>query len=115
MGFRENPENINRNGRPKKGNTLTDILSKQLELKKKDGKTQKTQKELIVKALIELALSNTVMCPYCQKHFPYGGDLGALKYIFDRKDGRPVEHIEAQGDINYYCIPPKSKKSKKDE
>ncbi len=31
MGFKENPENINKNGRPKKGQSLTDLLNKKLD------------------------------------------------------------------------------------
>jgi len=109
MGFKENPENINKNGRPKKGHTLTDILEKELSVKKSDGKIKKPQKELVVKSLLQLAIDKYIECPSCKKRFRYGGDLGALKYIFDRIDGKPIEHIKEEAEIGYYCIPPKKK------
>lgn len=109
MGFRENPENINRKGRPKKGTTLTDILEKQLEKNKKIGSSEKKTREWVINALLELALSNTITCPHCQKAFKFGGDLGALKYIFDRTDGKPVEHLISENEVSYYTVPPKKK------
>jgi hypothetical protein len=68
QGFKDHPENINRNGRPKKGETLTDALR---EIVDKDAVAQK---------LVEMAMER--------------GDLAALKYIYDRIDGRPVETIQ---------------------
>ena len=59
----------NPNGRPPKGDALTDILR------------QKIDKDIIADKLIEIALAD-------------GGDLAALKYIYDRIDGRPKETIE---------------------
>ena len=55
-------------GRPKKGMALTDILA------------AKVDKEAIAERLIELAMER--------------GDITALKYIYDRIDGRPKETIE---------------------
>jgi hypothetical protein len=75
-GFADNPQNINRAGRPKKGQALTDLLRK--ELSHKDGDTP--GKTVIVKKLYELAK---------------GGDVTALKYIFDRIDGKPTETVKA--------------------
>ena len=108
MGFRENPENINRKGRPKKGTTLTDILEKHLSKRKKIGEYTKENKEWVIKALIELAIEHKVICPYCQKTFIHGGDLAALKYIFDRTDGKPTESIIAEHEVDYYIVPPKT-------
>ena len=57
----------NPGGRPHKDESLTDVLRR------------KVDKDLIASKLIELAVER--------------GDLGALKYINDRLDGRPVETI----------------------
>jgi hypothetical protein len=62
-------------GRPKKGTCLTDILEKKL-TQKKDGIKQR---ELIADKLIELAIA---------------GDIPAIKYLFDRIDGKPRETVE---------------------
>ena len=66
----------NPNGRPKKGTALTDVLK------------QKVDPETIADKLIELALD---------------GDMPALKYVYDRIDGKPKESIDLDhsGDIVY--------------
>jgi len=74
--FEKNDPRINRKGRPKKGSALTDILNYKLDLVHKSGKLKR---EAIAEKLIEAALN---------------GDIAALKYIFDRCDGRPKESIE---------------------
>lgn len=63
----------NPNGRPPKGEALTDILNSKLD------------KEQIVDKMIEIAVEKE--------------DLSAIKYIFDRLDGRPKESIEHSGDM----------------
>jgi ribosomal protein L17 len=68
----------NPQGRPKKGETLTDLLREKIEAPK-TSKEKQTRKDRIIEELITLA---------------EGGDLAALKYIFDRIDGRPKESIE---------------------
>jgi len=68
----------NPQGRPKKGETLTDLLREKIEVPK-TAKEKLTRKERIIEQLITLA---------------EGGDLAALKYLFDRIDGRPKESIE---------------------
>ena len=60
-------ESGNPNGRPPKGEALTDALR------------AKVDKDTLASKLIEMALEK--------------GDLGALKYIYDRIDGRPVETV----------------------
>jgi len=65
-------------GRPKKGETLTDLLREKLEAPK-TTKGKITRKERIVEKLIVMAES---------------GDLSALKYLIDRCDGRPKESLE---------------------
>jgi len=59
-------ESGNPNGRPKKGETLTDALR------------ELTDKEELAQKLLELARE---------------GNLNALRYIYDRIDGRPVETV----------------------
>jgi ribosomal protein L17 len=72
----------NPKGRPKKGETLTDLLREKIE-KPKTPREKKARKELIIEKLITLAEA---------------GDLAALKYVFDRIDGRPKESIEITDD-----------------
>lgn len=57
----------NPKGRPPKGETLTDALK------------QRVDKHEIAAKLCELAM---------------GGDITALKYIYDRIDGRPIESVD---------------------
>ena len=66
----------NRKGRPKKGTALTDILNLKLDEKSESGIMRR---EIVAEKLITLA---------------EGGDVVALKYIFDRTDGRPKESID---------------------
>ena len=73
--FEKNDPRINRNGRPKKGTALTDILNYKLDL---IHKSSKLKREAIAEKLIEMALN---------------GDIAALKYVFDRVDGRPKENV----------------------
>ena len=54
-------------GRPKKGEALTDVLR------------DKVDKEAVAEKLISIAMEK--------------GDIVALKYIYDRIDGRPVETV----------------------
>jgi hypothetical protein len=90
-GFGDNPQNINRAGRPKKGKTLTDILEKhgkRRDIEYVDEKTgevkKRSRKEELARELWALAMD---------------GDIQAIKYIYDRIDGKPTEHQEITGDI----------------
>jgi hypothetical protein len=74
--FEKGDSRINRRGRPKKGEALTDILNKKLDGKDGEGKLHR---EAVADKLIALA---------------EGGDVAAIKYIMDRVDGRPKESIE---------------------
>jgi hypothetical protein len=76
--FVKNDPRINRAGRPKKGTALTDILNYKLDLVHKAGKMKR---EAIAERLIEVALD---------------GDVAALKYVFDRLDGKPVQAAEIE-------------------
>jgi hypothetical protein len=75
VAFEKGDSRINRKGRPKKGAALTDILSYKLDQKTNDGKIHR---EVIADKLIALAES---------------GDIAALKYLYDRCDGRPRETV----------------------
>ena len=57
----------NPNGRPPKGQTLTDALK------------ERVDKQQIADKLYEMAME---------------GDISALKYIYDRVDGRPIESVD---------------------
>jgi len=70
----------NPRGRPRKGETLTDLLREKLETTK-TTRDKLTRKEKIAEKLLSLAES---------------GDLGALRYVFDRLDGKPRETIEME-------------------
>lgn len=72
----------NLNGRPKKGRTLTEALETALKRKRADGKSTKAA---LAETLIDLAISDK--------------NIYALKYIFDRIDGRPVESILLGNDV----------------
>jgi hypothetical protein len=74
--FEKGDSRINRRGRPKKGEALTDILNKKLDGKDGEGNLHR---EAVADKLIALA---------------EGGDVAAIKYIMDRVDGRPKESIE---------------------
>jgi ribosomal protein L17 len=69
----------NPGGRPKRGETMTDLLREKLETHK-TTRDKKTRKEKILEQVITLAEA---------------GDLPAIKYIFDRMDGKPIETIRA--------------------
>jgi hypothetical protein len=99
-GFKKNPQNINRKGRPKKGHTLTDILTKELQRLRKidpDKKGMLSGKKLIARKMIELAMSGNVI---------------ALKEIYNRIDGMPTQKIEAEQDIAYRIGKPRELKPK---
>jgi len=84
--FEKNDPRINRRGRPKKGESLSDILSWALDQKKKitDGETGKEKTLLLRQMLAEKLIVKAV----------YDGDVAAIKYIYDRLDGKPKEAIE---------------------
>lgn len=73
--------NANPNGRPKKEYCLTDILKEQgnwEDVDTKDGKI--SRKDAIGLKLWDMAMA---------------GDVIALKYLYDRVDGKPLQTIEA--------------------
>lgn len=80
MGFKKG-QSGNPAGRPKKGEALTDILKAFLD--KKDG--SKTRKQQLVERLYDLAMA---------------GEVSAMKYIFDRIDGKVPDKLEFPEGIN---------------
>jgi hypothetical protein len=77
---------INRKGRPKKGQTLTDILDWALDQKRKI-KNEETgeEKSLLLRQMLAQRLIHKAVDE---------GDVSAIKYIFDRLDGKPKETVE---------------------
>jgi len=70
----------NPSGRPKKGESLMEILRQKLD--DTIPKSKSTYKDMVVMRLIQLANN---------------GDLGALKYLFDRMEGSPRQQLEHTG------------------
>ena len=80
-GFDKRPHDINRKGRPPKEYCLTDILKEQGNIADVETPTGMiTRKNAIAKKLWAMAMS---------------GDVAALKYLYDRVDGKPMQQIEA--------------------
>ena len=77
--FEKNDKRINRRGRPKRGQALSDILNYKLDQVDTCGKLRR---EVVAEKLIEVALA---------------GDIAALRYIFDRTCGKPRESVELTG------------------
>jgi hypothetical protein len=80
----------NPRGRPKKGKTLTDILEGELRKRnvrvtEENGTTRFISgKQAAARQMVKLAI---------------GGDIAALKYIYDRLDGRPMQAVEHSGSV----------------
>lgn len=68
----------NPSGRPKA--LLTDVLREALEARDEEGRSKR---ELIAEKLLALAMD---------------GDVAAIRYIYDRCDGTPVQTVTHQGD-----------------
>ena len=91
MPFRKGDPSINRNGRPKKGQTLTDVISNILSenaVNYKGGLI--SGREAVARKLLELAMS---------------GDVPAMKYLIDRMDGPPKQEIQHSGGISVNLAP----------
>lgn len=83
----------NPNGRPKKGETLTDILRGQCEelISEKEGG----------KVAIKTALARKMVA------MALGGDQSMMKYVFDRIDGFPTQAVQHQDEDGKPIIPQK--------
>ena len=84
--FRDNPEYINRKGRPKKGKSVTDILLKygKKRIIERNGK-KVSSIDILVEEMWSLALS---------------GDINAMKYIIDRIDGKATVFVQQKTDMD---------------
>lgn len=72
----------NPGGRPKKGETLTDILRGYLN-EPDPNSPPYTRKQMLAQALYSRAIE---------------GDVMAIKYTYDRIDGKPVETVNSKQD-----------------
>lgn len=78
-GFNKNPQNINKNGRPPKEQSLTDILIALSEGKKRNiNGIDYDWKEALGVKLWEMA---------------FNGDIHAIKYLYNRVDGSPKQSL----------------------
>ncbi|MDR2020663.1 MAG: DUF5681 domain-containing protein [Treponema sp.] len=81
----------NPHGRPRKNSTLTEALRRYVLDKKKltiPGLTDENARDALVRKLYTMAVY---------------GDLAAIKYIFDRLEGKPIETVRASlesGNLN---------------
>ena len=101
--FAKNDPRINRKGRPKKGQSLTDILNWALDQKRKitDEKTGNEKAILLRHLLAEKLIKKAVD----------DGDVPAMKYIYDRLDGRPKETVDlnAYGSLSFTAMTPEER------
>lgn len=74
----------NPNGRPKKGETMTDALREFME-QPYSTRSKKSNKQMLIEKMLGMALSD---------------DAAAAKYIFDRLDGKPHQTI-AQTNLTF--------------
>jgi hypothetical protein len=99
--FTKNDERINRKGRPRKTKSLTDLLNAYLAHKDADKVTRKAR---LAEKLFDLAMD---------------GDIAAIKYIYDRIDGKPIETIKNEPSaslaIPVIFTPPKKEYSDRHE
>ena len=75
-GFNKNPNNINKNGRPKREWTWAGLIEEQME---KVGPDKKAVKEAVAASLIAKALE---------------GDVAAIKEVGNRIDGMPQQAVD---------------------
>lgn len=84
MPFKPGDPNINRNGRPRKGNTLTEALSKYAEMQDAEVNGIKvTRKEALALIIWEKALQ--------EKNSVF------INIIYDRLEGKPIQKNEISG------------------
>jgi hypothetical protein len=77
-------ESGNPKGRPKKGETFTDIIEQELKTARRHRGKDVSRKRLLVRKMIDRGID---------------GDTVSGKYIMDRMDGRPVQKHEVKGDL----------------
>ena len=81
MPFKKNDPNINRAGRPKKGESMSDILRRRMETYLEEFGM--TKGEYIMQQL-ELKAGE--------------GDLKAIDMLLDRIEGKPTQHIQSENE-----------------
>jgi hypothetical protein len=91
-GFGDHPENINREGRPKKGMALTDLMREMMD------ETPQIKKAIMAK-LMQMAAE---------------GDIAAIREVLDRTEGKPIQPNVDMGedkmeDLLHIYIPEKNK------
>ena len=84
-GFEKHPENINRKGRPKKGETFTDII--QTELSKENVQVKGENGEAVLISGREAVVRKLITMAIAEGNFP------ALRYLMDRVDGSPRQSV----------------------
>lgn len=89
-GFKVNKAGINRNGRKPKGQTLTDILRKQADEYIDFEGNKLMRREILSAKLWDFALSSNPLT--------YKDSMVAVKYIYDRIDGKPMETLKVEDD-----------------
>jgi len=84
MPFAKNDPNINRDGRPKKGITITDIMQEYLKGDYAVGEKKIKRIQLFVAKAFNMAMK---------------GDVGAIRLIWNYVDGMPVQKLEHGGEL----------------
>ena len=80
----------NPKGRAKKGKTLTDVLRVEVgKMRELDDGQRVSTRVLLAQKLIELSLE---------------GDAYAMKYLYDRLDGKPLETIDERRIVEHVSI-----------
>jgi len=91
--FSKNDSRINKKGRPKKGESLTEFLNWALDQKKtikvKGEEKIVLLRQILAERLIEFALK---------------GNVQAMKYVYDRIDGKPKESVDIGGGLQLIKI-----------
>ena len=76
-GFQDNPQNINKNGRPKKGYSITDWFKKML-------KAEPKIRDAIGRSILNKALT---------------GDAAAQRLVWHYMDGMPKQTTQLEGEV----------------
>jgi hypothetical protein len=87
-GFKENPDNINKNGRPKGTSSIPDLLRKIGEEPVPDELKEKLKSEFKSENLQGLSLQEAVLrTTYL---YAVSGKPWAVQFIADRTEGKPI-------------------------
>ncbi len=86
-GFQKHPENINRNGRPRKDESITSIMRNTLQKQVETKEGKKELREIFCDKVIQKALK---------------GDMQAIKIIWNYIDGMPKQthDVESNNKLN---------------